>query len=643
MRKNILLKATSLAAAVVLIPFGFNACSPFTARRSEATFSSLAVGEKLYESNCKSCHGEIDKSTKLNRGTDFIANAIVNEPQMKSLASLTRDDLDSIAAALGSRTIGKKYVCTDTRQRGKSENGFRRLSYGEIKNTLADIFGQDVIDSMSSLSSMSLDQVQKSVTEFNPSMTKAQVTSTLNLNLEISERVSQDPNLLNRFAPPCAAQQLASGLQDACLADFIDKVGKRIHRRPVTLEQKADYTALYKSGEIASLLGAEKLQVLIAKMLQAPEAQFLYLVSAGAPVDGRAKLDAYSVANRLSYSLTSSGPDTELMAKADSGEVMDPNKLQVQANRLLESARGRSRIHGIFSVWLNLANTKLPTENAIRRAGMNSSIGIQNSYRAYAMHEIYEYAEYLVFNNGTFYDLMTSNYAFPRTSELAYVLGLPSVYNGGAPLVTSGPRRGLFGRPAFLINNSDRESVIKRGVVLRTRFLCDPVPPPPADLDAAIGDAGNSFDQNQFSSREVAAKLTANGSCITCHSQLNPLGFVMSAYGPLGEYRTTEKTYNGDGSVFREFPINTSVANVNVDSANDNVSSSDDFAELMGRSAKGKACLATYAFRMLHMREEEDSDKCALADVESMLQSGMPLKQVFLKNATSDDIYWRGF
>ncbi|RYZ93075.1 MAG: DUF1588 domain-containing protein, partial [Proteobacteria bacterium] len=624
MRKNLVLKITSLAAAVILIPFGFNACSPFSARRSESSFSSLAVGEKLYETNCKSCHGEIDKSTKLNRGGDLIANAIANEVQMKSLTNLTRDDLDSIAAALGSRTAGKKYICTDTRQRGKSENGFRRLSYGEIKNTLADLFGQDVVDSMASLSSMSLDQVQKSVTEFNPAMTKAQVSSILNLTLEIAERVSQDANLLNRFAPACTAQQVAAGLQDTCLNEFIEKVGKRIHRRPLTAEQRTEYAALYKSGEIASLLGAEKLQVLIAKMLQAPEAQFLYLVSEGAPVDGRAKLDAYSVANRLSYSLTSSGPDTELMAKADSGEIMDPTKLQVQANRLIETQRGRSRIHGIFYVWLNVENTKLPTEIAIRRAGMNSSIGIQNAYRVYAMHEIYEYAEYLVFNNGTFYDLMTSNFAFPRIPELSVVLGLPSVYNGGAPLVTSGPRRGLFGRPAFLINNSDRESVIKRGVVLRTRFLCDPVPPPPADLDAAIGEAGNSFDQNQFSSRDVAAKLTANGSCISCHSQLNPLGFVMSAYGPLGEHRTTEKTYNADGSVFREFPINTSVSNVNVDSANDNVSSSDDFAELMGRSAKGKACLATYAFRMVHMREEEESDKCALADVESMLQSGMP-------------------
>ena len=58
-------------------------------------------GNKLYEQNCKSCHGDLATSTKRGFTAAQIRNAINTKPAMSGLKSLTNAQIAAIAKALG--------------------------------------------------------------------------------------------------------------------------------------------------------------------------------------------------------------------------------------------------------------------------------------------------------------------------------------------------------------------------------------------------------------------------------------------------------------------------------------------------------------------------------------------------------------
>ena len=641
MRNNHAYTFLTIAMLAISLPVAFTNCSAFYAiSGGTVSESSVAIGEKVYATNCASCHGDIGSSTKANRTGDQIFLAIQSVPQMNALSFLSRDDADQLSAALGARTPGRKYVCNDTSSRGTSENGMRRLSVGEITNTLGDIFGDDVVQASLSTAPLPADGVAESISEFNPKHARAMVTNLADFYLDVGTRVTTETPLLARVAPACVTQNLTTAIEASCLKSFISSLGRLVHRRPLDSAQIQKYFDFYNASEISSITVPEKLSVLIARLLESPEFQFLYLTSPDQS-GPRSRLDAYSVASRLSYTLTGSKPDDALLALAASGEILQIGKLQSEAARLFETPRGHQKVGSVLTLWLGFSKIKQPTLSGLSRAGYSTDESTQFWIYAWAMQEALDYFDYVVYHGGTFSDVASKAYSFPRYPPLAAVMKLPVWTLGDAPVNDPTGRLGLFARPAFLFNNGDRESPIKRGVFLRTKALCEEVPPPPANLDSAIADAGNAFDQTLFSSRDVASKVTAPGTCATCHSQLNSLGFALGNFGPAGEFRITEKTYSGDGTT-HDFPIDVKVTNLNVNAMSDSAENFAEFTRLMSTSTKARACMAVNAFRITHMRAEQDADHCLLADLESMLLSGVTVKEAFIRNASTEDMYWKG-
>ena len=150
---------------------------------------------------------------------------------------------------------------------------------------------------------------------------------------------------------PCAA----SGAGDAaCAQQFIRGLGRRAYRRPLTDAEAARMTRVFEAGgDFAA--GAE---LVVTALLQSPK--FLYLpepVPPGAagkvvPVDG------FALASRLSYFLTNTMPDDELLRAAEAGDLRDPDKLAQIAGRLTRTDRFRQTVGSFHEQWLLLHEIK---------------------------------------------------------------------------------------------------------------------------------------------------------------------------------------------------------------------------------------------------------------------------------------------
>jgi hypothetical protein len=111
---------------------------------------------------------------------------------------------------------------------------------------------------------------------------------------------------------------------------------------------------------------------------------------------------------------------------------------------------------------------------------------------------------------------------------------LPYTYPDGDP------RAGLLAQASFVALNSPagRTSPTVRGKALRLNFLCQTVPPPPANVDFTF-----LQDTTNPKYRTVRDRLTAHRSnpiCAGCHRLTDPVGLALENFDSSGAFRTTE-------------------------------------------------------------------------------------------------------
>jgi hypothetical protein len=75
------------------------------------------------------------------------------------------------------------------------------------------------------------------------------------------------------------------------------------------------------------------------------------------------------------------------------------------------------------------------------------------------------------------------------------------------------------------------------GHFVRERLLCQPVPPPPPDVEADFEDSELGPDATF---RELLTELTSAAQCSGCHELLNAPGFAFLPYDPIGRYSATD-------------------------------------------------------------------------------------------------------
>ncbi|MEQ8454238.1 MAG: DUF1592 domain-containing protein [Sandaracinaceae bacterium] len=408
--------------------------------------------------------------------------------------------------------------------------------------------------------------------------------------------------------------------EDACARQLISRFGMRAFRRPLEADEAERLFALYQVGRAYDFRTG--IQVVIQGVLSAPS--FLYHVEsapdpAARPGDTVA-LDDFAVASRLSFFLWGSIPDDTLLEAAGAGELSDPAGLEAQARRMLEDERAIAGVRDFARQWLHLD----VLEGARRDAERYPDFEADTGHRLRASVERYVEDAFLT-EGGDVDTLLLGTHAYVD-GPLARSYGIDGVEGDDLQRVELDPsqRAGLLTQPGLLtvLSKPNQSDPIHRGLFVRTRLLCQQLPPPPDDIAVVAPDPAPGL-----STRERFAEHSQNERCRGCHQLMDPIGFGFEHYDAMGRWRELDEgaTVDATGEV---------LATVDADGAFYGV---PELAGLLAGSQQVRECVAMQLFRYAMGRTETEWDLCSVQRLqEDFHASGYDLRALMIAVVQSD-------
>ncbi|EDY18789.1 Protein of unknown function DUF1588 [Chthoniobacter flavus Ellin428] len=321
------------------------------------------------------------------------------------------------------------------------------------------------------------------------------------------------------------------GFQADRAMDQLLAFAEKAYRRPLTDADREPIRAMYEKrlGEKATPRQA----ALDALKLILCSPSFLYLRET---TEASAKaLKAYDLASRLSYALWAAPPDDALLAAARSGKLTQEAELRKQVQRMLADERVTAFVHGFLDSWLNLRDLgSQPPPRETNRAYYAEDLPTSMKMEARLFFRD------LLKNNGSAAEFLDSDYAFVD-KKLAKLYDLPEqktlrLADGFKKVSLNGNehRGGLLGMAGVLTvsANGVETSPVTRGVWVSENILGIHPPPPPDDVPAIEADVSGATTV-----RERLARHRADKVCAECHHRIDPLGFSLESFDPIGRWR----------------------------------------------------------------------------------------------------------
>ncbi|MCM8530718.1 MAG: DUF1592 domain-containing protein, partial [Lentisphaeraceae bacterium] len=183
-----------------------------------------------------------------------------------------------------------------------------------------------------------------------------------------------------------------------------------------------------------------------------------------------AKVDGFELANRLSYFLWNSPPDSELIELAESGKLFQKDVLVPHIQKMLQDERASSFAEEFANTWLGIS--------AVKNMEMEDDLNLD------MYNETVLFFDYVIRNEVKVTDLINGQYSFMNSKLLAhYDIDKRSVLNFEKIDSLDEKRGGLLGQAAILAMTSveGRTNPILRGNFVLNTILGTPTPPPPAN------------------------------------------------------------------------------------------------------------------------------------------------------------------
>jgi hypothetical protein len=262
--------------------------------------------------------------------------------------------------------------------------------------------------------------------------------------------------------------------------------------------------------------------------------RFLYLLEPSADQSVK-KLDAFSLANRLSYFLWSSPPDDELYELVGNGEILKPEILKQQVDRMLTSPKAETFFKGFMAQWIHLK--RFEELGLSSRLLLHRTDGMMDSTR----REPIEFFKTLVRENLCSSNLIDSDFVVVN-GVLAMKYGLEFKHLGNefqkVKLPKKSPRGGLMTQAAFLSMGTmgNRTSPVIRGAMVKEILLNDPPPPPPPNVPELVHKGVDPLS----SVRKLVELHQQKAQCASCHARFDFIGLGLENFGPVGVWRNTE-------------------------------------------------------------------------------------------------------
>lgn len=313
------------------------------------------------------------------------------------------------------------------------------------------------------------------------------------------------------------------------LRGFISKA----FRRPLDPSQLNEYMGLILKHRktFPDTRIEDSLHLVIRKVLLSPNFLFREFQPGG--------LDNFELASRLSYFLTSSPPDEQLIHHAKNGELSRPATLEKETRRLLKAPEHKKFVRHFTGQWLGTRKLKdiMPDPRLLK---------FYDPDRKALINETEMFFDELIKENLTLDHFIDPGFSF-RSQHLNKIYGgeLTEIEMQRVTFPKGGRQGGLLGLASIMMSTANGVDThpVHRGVWLLENVLGQPTPPPPADVPSVAPDTTGTTTM-----REKMLAHQADISCARCHKKIDPLGFVMEHFDPVGRWRDHYPVYTEEAS-----------------------------------------------------------------------------------------------
>jgi hypothetical protein len=308
----------------------------------------------------------------------------------------------------------------------------------------------------------------------------------------------------------------------------------RAYRRSLLATEKNGLKALYQSLRKKEFTHEEAFRSVLSRVLISPS--FLLHLEQSPPGKQALPIDDWELASRLSYFLWASLPDEELHQLAAAGRLHQPQILAEQTKRMLKDERIRALAIEFGTQWIHVRgfdeikekNEKLfPTFDAnLRKAIYEESI---------------LFFQDLFQNDRSITQILDADYTFVNQT-LAEHYGIPGVSGEQWRRVEGVKKYGRGGILGLASVQSKQAGASRTSPVLRGNWVVEtllgeklPRPPPnvPQLPEKETGNGGLTM-------RQMVELHVENPECAICHQRIDPFGFALEKYDPIGRLREND-------------------------------------------------------------------------------------------------------
>lgn len=351
-----------------------------------------------------------------------------------------------------------------------------------------------------------------------------------------NERVLEVTNDLRESYQLAAAEVADSVGTDAAIArinagtdatTFIQTLGLRAYRRPLTTEEAARYQTLFDTGSQLTGDGTEftrGAKLVVEAMIQSPN--FLYrteLGAAGQPLSG------YELAAKLSLWLRGTTPDDATLKLAADGALDTPEGVASLTETMLKEKVATEALTNMHAELFKLGRfqelVKFTTDY-----DPDTNQELEDASRKYFDRIFDEDLGLREILTGT------SGFMGPKMAKL---YDLPAPTGGQMALQDFGAERpGYFSQVPFLtlLGDDSHSDAIHRGLAMNMQVMCADLPKPSVAVSSPPANQPGQSDRQRINA------FTGEGTCgATCHGYyINPLGYAFENFDGLGRLRTTD-------------------------------------------------------------------------------------------------------
>ena len=339
---------------------------------------------------------------------------------------------------------------------------------------------------------------------------------------DVEFRVGKD----GRYAVLLRDQPLAR------VADVFSRIGPSAFRRPLENNEPGNWSALAKPVLAEGRRFDEALRIVLRAMFSSPE--FLYHQAESG------RLNDYALATRLSYFLWKSLPDDQLFLLAAEGKLSDQAILASEVDRMLDDEKSQRFVEDFLDQWLELEGIDATTPDEKLYPEWDDVL------RQAMLEETRRFFSELIWDDRGVREFVDSDFTF-LNRRLAEHYGIPGVEGlefRKVKLPADSPRGGLLTQASILkvTANGTNTSPVPRGRFVLANLLGTPPSPPPPDAGTVEPDT-----RGATTIREELAAHRSEESCNRCHREIDPPGFALESFNPIGGFRARYRsTGKGD-------------------------------------------------------------------------------------------------